>query len=199
MLYLDYQNINLVLEDMFSLVKSINSALKPLEIEAIDSRLDKNNNKFNGMSSDRSDVNEDAKSDFSADEHIILSVKSIILFLEDYLEAKLSSKAPKSEFSEGDNDIAPWFKQNHSNDIVGSSVNSKKAVTAYSHAAEISHKSNKFRQQGKTDIQLQFVYSLINNLRVIHNNGIEHLKIDCRKTFIYGVADAVKKVRLKDI
>ncbi len=184
---------------MFSLVKSINSALKPLEIEAIDSRLDKNNNKLNSVKGYRSDINEDGKSDFSADEHITLSVKSIILFLEDYLETKLSSGTRISEFSENNNDLPPWFKQNHSNDIVGSSVNSKQAVTAYSHAAEISHKSNKFRQQGKTDIQLQFVYSLINNLRVIHNNGIEHLKIDCRKIFIYGVADAVKKVRLKDI
>lgn len=181
---------------MFYLTQSINSALKPLEIEAVDARLGKNTQKFDVMDDEYPD-NDNAENvmGINAEEYTILSVKSIILFLEDYLEERLTSTVYDHNNKEDKILFPPWFSKQQSNDI-GGKVISKAAIAAYAHAAEISYNSGKFEFPRDIDLQLNAIYSLIKNLRVLQGNGVEYLKIYSRRTLIKGVVAAIKEMDL---
>ena len=183
---------------MFSLVQNITSALKPLEPEAVDARLGKKPNKQGVTDDEHSGRHENSDISVGTDtgEHSILSVKSIILFLEDFLELRLSSALPDHSHSGEQLSFAPWFSKRQSNDASGS-LRSQKAIKAYAHAAETVRKIEKHERHGqeavKDDAQMQVksIYALIRDLRGLQESGTGYLKINSQKTFLDGIALAV--------
>ena len=183
---------------MFYLVQSINSALKPLETEAVDARLGKNTKNSDVMDDDHpGDDKADFVTDINAKEDTSLLIKSIILILEDYLEERLTSAVYDSNNNETQISFPPWFSKNQSNDI-GGMTTSKEAIRAYAHAAETSIKVDKPQFPKELDLQLNAIYSLIKSLRVLKDNGVEYLQIDGEKTLIRGIEMAVNKMNLVD-
>ena len=184
---------------MFSLVQNITSALKPLEPEAVDARLGKKPNKQGVTDDEHSDRHENSDTTVGTDtgEYSILSVKSIILFLEDFLELSLSSALPDDSHSGEQLSFAPWFSKRQSNDANGS-LRSQKAIKAYAHAAETVRrveKSERYEQDtAKNDAQMKMksIYALIRDLRGLEEGGVGYLKINSQKTFLDGISAAVE-------
>lgn len=186
---------------MFSLVQNITSALKPLETEAVDARLDKQPKKPRVTEDEHSERHDDNDSTMGTDigEYSILSVKSIILFLEDFLELRLSSALSDHSQSGEQLSFAPWFSKHQSNDLSGS-LRSQKAIKAYAHAAETVRKIDKRERRGQEatqdEAQMKNIYALIRDLRVLQEGGTGYLKINSRKTFLDGIALAVELAKV---
>ncbi|PCJ99057.1 MAG: hypothetical protein COA45_06330 [Zetaproteobacteria bacterium] len=195
---------------MFSLVQNITSALKPLETEAVDARLGKKPKKSTTTSDDLDDEvaktheNHDDLREEQTDDYSILSIKSIILFLEDFLELRLSSVLSDREHKGEQLSFAPWFSKRQSNDS-GTSVRSKNAIKAYAHAAETSGRAVYYKPQQQDDvkekqasqIQVKSLYSLIRDLRKLQQRGTGYLKINTQKTFLDGIYLAVNLEKSK--
>ncbi len=121
-----------------------------------------------------------------------ISIKSIILFLENFLEERLDLEINHDErenYHKVKSNISPWLKQSHSND-----VQPRKAVNAYAHAAKVSRISvNKIHH---SDIpELKNIYTLIKDLRKMDERGVKHLNISSNKSLINSIIVAVNNTK----
>ena len=176
---------------MFSVIQNIASALNPLETKAIDARLEKRRHNSDNLIDEESGFNSPSAMD--KEDRSSFSTKALILFLEDFLESKLGTKSSTNSNDVEQASFAPWLKTNHSNDE--EAIKSKEAAKAYKHAFEVlraplktfkGHNVNISRQE-----ELKNIYSLIMDLRDLQDNGVQHLIISNKKTFIDGISDAV--------
>lgn len=178
---------------MFSMVRNIASAFKPYEAEAADARLQKEEQKSDfGGNDDSLDGNrhsEFPENDVSA-EISSLSVKSIILFLEDYVESKLEANTQDSRLIDHDENFAPWFRTKQSNDV--QAVPSDNAIKAYVQASKTSAAPiGPISQARASDIRE--AYALIHLLRSLEEQGVRYLKVDGHASFIDAVSQAATK------
>lgn len=182
------------------MVQNITSALKPLETEGVDARLNKKPDEGVTEREQRSQTqDEDVPPSTDIGEYSILSVKSILLFLEDFLELRLSSTVSDNSRDGEQLSFAPWFSKRQSNDS-GAISRSKKAVKAYAKAAKTIRKhSNEPQKQEKQleKTEIKGLYSLIRVLRDLQDDGVGYLKIDSQKTFLDGIYFAVDQAKAK--
>ena len=180
---------------MFSIVQNIASALKPLEVEAADARLQKKKDdpEIGGDDSSNSGAHDTAYQDDER-EGSFMSVKSIILFLEDFIEARLESKAEDRTFLDDESTMAPWLKAKHSND--SASIPSDDAIRAYVQASQtVAKYSNPAASPVPKSVparenDIREAYALIKVLRSLEDQGIKHLKVDSQAPFIRAVSEA---------
>ena len=137
---------------------------------------------------------QDSQEHSGGGEYSTLSVKSIILFLEDLVESQLESNFHDHTFPEDDHNLAPWLKVGHSNDLPP--IPSEKAIKAYMQAAKTSHGPLHNRDAHETYMRendLKEVYSLVKLLRSLEAQGVKYLKIDGHRSFITAISLAVEK------
>ena len=171
---------------MFQTVQQVTGFGKPRETESTDAHMgmrqklgNQNNNKRRG-----SERQVDGKA-FYDYEHNTISVQSALLFLEGFLEARL-----EGVFREDHDDVAsyaPWLKVSVGNQ------NTSFAVRAYRHAAEISAKLRPIDRSTDTirSEELKSIYYLIQDLRILLDKGVEHLKIESGSGFLEAIAESV--------
>lgn len=177
---------------MFNLVQNITSALKTYETKATDTRMGHKDNATDyttGISSDPENTHNPENQ--AEDDDSVISVKALILFLEDYVETRLSSKLkPVRDSGKGDS-FVPWMRQGHSN----SNVESKNAAHAYAHSSDISRKQQYGKAPARDLIhgELKDVYSLVQDLRQLQKNNVNFIKIDNDSRFLDSIYKAVKQ------
>lgn len=165
---------------MFSFVQNITSVLKPYETKAVDARLKRRGRDDSTAPQDhKAPKHSEVVSE--AQEGQVLSVESLILFLEDFLESRLDSKLNSGSMVDDDS-FAPWLKQEHSNN------NTNAAAQAYAHCAKTAQRNHRTKPV-KTDLSL--VYGLIRDLRRLKALGVKVLRLDEACNFIEGISAAV--------
>ena len=179
---------------MFSLVQNITSALKPLGTEAVDARLEKKRYTYEDLpDEDRGALQEEPSGEEG--EFATLSIKSVILFLEDFVEARLASRLdPDKAMKHAD--MAPWFKQEQSNDT--KAAQTKQAANAYARAAKTVGRSGRRPQQQihtTGQAELKNIYGLIKDLRYLNELGVKVLAVHNQMTFLDGVFYAVERLK----
>lgn len=157
--------------------------LRPYEAESIDARLQKRRREQQDHQPDFKNSVEDLEEESGQ----ILSVQALILFLEDFLEARLGSKLqpPKEE---PQNSFQQWFQKKPSN------VN--EAAQAYAHGSKTARRVAKpqaINSKGETD--LSHIYRLIVDLRDLKTSGIHVLKLVPDTDFIEGISLAVDRLK----
>lgn len=184
---------------MFYVVQNITSALKPLERKAVDSRLGKKSKHANKTEHNSPETidDRDTVSDDDFGEYSILSIKSILLFLEDFLELHLSSILPDESHQGEQLSFAPWLSKQRSNDF-NVDPRSNGAAKAYAHAAKTIGKPLQQKSGQQKQVmpeKVKNVYALIRDLRNLQDNGIGYLKINSQKTFLDGIYLAVQGLK----
>ncbi len=186
---------------MYSNIQSISSKPKPLETEAADARLrDKAKNAdeeatLHDRDDQRKEVFEDSDNDTN-----VFSINALIYFLEDFLEARLSSKLNEAD-EKGVSSIAPWIKTEHSNVNEKPYVQPNRAANAYAHGAEVS-KNTAQEDSVETNVQhnnekVSDVYHLLRDLRDLRDGGISQLNLHKSATFLDGISSAVQTAKLE--
>ncbi len=178
---------------MFSVIQNITSALNPLEAKAVDARLEKKRHNPIDIDEEHNSDNSDNSVVMEESESSNLSIKALILFLEDFLEARLGTKPVTDSSNTQQDSFAPWFKASPSND--GVDIKSKKATNAYKHGLEVLRAPLKTFKGNTPDVsrqeELKNIYSLIVDLRQLQDSGVRYLDIGSKKTFIDGISFAV--------
>ena len=171
---------------MFSFVQNITSALRPLEATAVDSRFrEKQRDSGTGGHRLARKPQQDTDEDYST-----LSVRALILFLEDFLEVQLGAPPAHTRHTQ-----APWLKEPHSNDIPTGSGN---AAKAYAHAARTRTIQTPVRSgmpEKPDDEELKHIYLLIQDLRHLQKHGQQYLNIENNRTFLDSIARAVEHAK----
>ncbi len=170
---------------MISIVENASSILKPLETRAIDKYVEEKHPDVKSATKDRRNKKHDNTNNNEEDGFTTISVKALILFLENFLEERLNSKlnlnSPEKPTQE-----SPWLKHEPSNDM-----QSKKAANAYAHAAKAARISvNKIKHSSAPE--LKKIYELIKDLRRLQECGVKYLNVESEKALINGIIDAVK-------
>lgn len=178
---------------MFYVSPSITSALKPLEPEAVDSHVRdrKKDAQSNSKDHPTSDHSDDSALDTAQDSMSVLSVKALILFLEDFIEAHIGAKQQDSVQPAAAH-FQPWMRVEHSN--ANHPVPSVKAANAYSHvsqAVKSSEKSDHTKHPAKAQ-KLTSIYALLRDLRALQSDKVQFLKIQNDVSFIEGILLAVQ-------
>ena len=178
---------------MFSLVQNIRSVLAPLETKGVDARLEKkrrdlvlgNGAYFRGSK---------GSVDVDFEDYSTISIKALILFLEDFLEARLGSELSDREDVQ-EHRFKPWLKTCRSNDV-DSAQHESAAAKAYARTAttlRVSPSAESVEQ--KPDQEPGDVYSLIQDLRDLQHRGVQYLKIANNQTFFDGIFLAVMQAK----
>ena len=181
---------------MFSNVQNVNSVAKPLETEATDARLRKEH------SNDVVDPEQDNQGrqhfEQQDNEANAFSINALIYFLEDFLEARLSSKLSVATNSQDVSSIAPWMKAEHSNVNEKPRIQPKSAANAYAHGADTIQQDNT-PEKTKHDYpeNVNDAYHLLRDLRDLRDAGVTELRLDNRVTFFEGVHNAVYLAKLE--
>ena len=177
---------------MFNLVQNITSALKTYEAKATDTRMGHKDNATDyttGISSDPENTQSPETQSYNDDS--VISIKALILFLEDYIETRLSSKLKPTRERSKDDTFAPWMRQEHSN----SNIESQNAAHAYAHSSDIS-KKQQYGKAPERDLihgDLKDVYSLVQDLRQLQKNNVNFIKIDHDSRFLDSIYKAVNR------
>lgn len=118
-----------------------------------------------------------------------IAVQSALLFLEGFLEIRLDRVFPESPSSPSSH--ASWFKME-----IGNQSNSF-ATRAYKHAAELSEKLRS--SEPSADIRkaedLKSIYRLIQDLRTLVDQGVEHISIESGSGFLEAIVESVAKIK----
>lgn len=116
----------------------------------------------------------------------VLSIKAIILFLEDFLEARLGTSFVQ-EPPEVKNSFESWFDKKPSN------LNEANQAYAYSSKiARRSYKGGSSTEERSSD--LSNIYKLIIDLRALENDGVKVLRLVPDRDFIGGVTQSVENL-----
>ncbi len=180
----------IVIRTMLSLVENISSILKPLETRAVDAHIEEKHLDIYAKNKGRKKKNS-GNTNINEDDFTTISVKGVILFLEDFLEARLNINLQNNETEQNQNTIKPWLRGEQSNDTPP-----QKAANAYAHAAKVSrisvHKVNH-----NSSPELKSIYTLIKDLRHLQDYGIKYLNIGNSEPLINAVITAVKLIKSK--
>ncbi len=177
---------------MFSFIQGISPISNPLETKETNARPKQKRQDISDEHPEQSENNTSAEDG----EYSVLSVKSIILFLADLLEARLGAKRHQNSIESKRDPLAPWLKTRQSNDT--STVQSRQAASAYARTAKklnmpLKIQSTESRNVEQTEIKR--IYSLIRDLRDLQDHDIEYLKINSDTTFVEAIFAAVEKVK----
>ena len=179
---------------MFSNVQNVNSVSKPLETEATDARLRRENHSEDIVDHDQRDHGHNSEELDS--EMNIFSINALIYFLEDFLEARLSSKLNESSTPENVSSIAPWMKSEPSNANEKPYIPPKSAANAYAHGAD-TIKSDNAQEKHSHHEKVSDAYHLLRDLRDLRDAGITQLRLNSASTFFEGVHNAVHAEKLR--
>ncbi|MGH1374943.1 MAG: hypothetical protein ACRBCK_01235 [Alphaproteobacteria bacterium] len=175
---------------MFDLVQNIASVLKPANVQEVSHGFqEKRAQERDNRNSSHSEGDGDAG---RTGENTILSVKAVILFLEDFVETRLASEAPFQDGTSDDAVLAPWMRNRPSNSNQPEHTLPDDAANAYTRTARSSQyqpKANKIDDQES----LRTVYGLIKDLRSLKARGITHLSISSAYGFLEGIRISVKE------
>jgi len=184
---------------MIPYLQNISSIKKPLETEAANAILEiknKPNNKDKKNSKNSGHENNNYL-DQPNNEDNIFSINSLIYFLEDFLENRLSSKL-NDDPPQKTSSFKPWVKTEHSNMNSKPNTASKKAAIAYAHGAEaIQTTLNNPMKEKKNNEALIDIYHLLRDLRDLRNDGINKIKLDKDGTFIDSIYKAVQMAKIE--
>ncbi len=175
---------------------------KPLESEAVETHLRDRKAKLNLRRRPRQNSlhSENENEADLADQTNILSVKALILFMEDFIEARLSDD-PHSAMPVKAN-FAPWLRVQHSNTNESAVLPTVKAANAYNHSAQT---INNIKSIPKSDVvsdaqdSLRTSYTLLRDLRDLQLLGVQVLRIDSNTTFLNAVFRAVEREKFKHL
>ncbi len=172
---------------MSDLVQNIASVLKPANVQGVAHDLPKQRGRS------RRDNPHFAKNHEHDNEGAVLSVKALILFLEDFVEARLDSAQVKSNTDTVEDLVfAPWMRHKPVNSNSQRDVRPDAAAKAYTRVAygasyqpktvEVAHKES-----------LRVVYGLIQDLRTLKAKGVTHLSISSDQNFLDGIRFSVEQ------
>jgi len=182
---------------MFNFVQNISSALKSYETKAADANMKQKRGTADYVTgaSDHSE-HEDSTPALYGDDESIVSVKALILFLEDYIEARLSSKLNQIEPQKQDDNFAPWLRTEHSNANMPQTADSKNAANAYASSSSLSKTGQERAKHKLAHGELKEVYGLVQDLRQIQKSDVFYIRIDDDKSFLDSIFEAVKKRKI---
>lgn len=159
--------------------------IRPYEAETIDARLERRRREQQANSNSNHDKS-DAR--FDEEDGQVLSVKALILFLEDFLEANIGLEKQSIE-QKSDNSFAKWFNKTPSN------LND--AAKAYAYGSKIARRGRKVRAEvNHVKIpNLSHIYGLIVDLRSLERKGVRVLRLKPDTNFIDGISQVVDVVK----
>lgn len=179
---------------MFYVLPNITSALKPLEPEAVESQLRERKKDARQKSGDHPVSNqlEQNHSPITEDTMTVLSVKALILFIEDFIEAHIGAQNDDVTRPVAKH-FQPWMRVEHSN--ANHPIPSVKAANAYSHVAQAVKKNqtSDHQKQSSNTPKLASVYALLHDLRDVQSDKVQFLKIQNDRPFIESIMSAVQK------
>ncbi len=187
---------------MFPYINNNDPLKKPLKTEVVSTvpkikNNSKNNAKDNQKPSNKPHSNISNNSCDNDDN--IFSVNSLIYFLEDFLEHRLSSKLQNSE-PENISTNKPWIKTDHSNMNEKPYIPPKKAAIAYAHGAEVIQANIKASDNNKHHNEnISDIYHLLRDLRDLRDDGISKIKLGKNGTFIDSIHSAVQIAKISYI
>lgn len=170
---------------MFGFVGNLTAIPKLREAEAADARFGLGTHQAIQENTDQ-ESSQDQKTQTSDDSAAEFSTLSLIKFLESFLEDRLG-KLPESH---SDEDIiqSRWLDKRSANQNIA-----KKAIQAYSHAAEIARGR---LQKTPQEADLRVVYALLQDLRRLHERGVNVLSVHQDQSFLRSVREAVDQAFL---
>lgn len=176
---------------MSDLVQNIVSVLKPANVQGVAHDVSKQRRR----SRDNPHFAKNHEHDCVEHENegAVLSVKALILFLEDFIETRLDSTQLKSNNDTVDDLVfAPWMRHKPINSNSQRDVRPDAAAKAYTRVAygasyqpktvEVPHKES-----------LRVVYGLIQDLRTLKARGVTHLSISSDRNFLAGIRFSVEQ------
>ncbi len=180
---------------MFSLVQNLTSILRSQEARAVDSHLPRKR----GGGEDAPNSRDDDRFGGEPSDHVdtdgaALSVESLIWFLEDYLEERMS-KGAKAQDSYIDDGFKPWVRQDVSNNN-DSMPSPRKVAGIYDKNAKTFSATRSSRRAGDVEAHgdlAKDIYFLIHDLRVLKEHGVYKLVPENDCSFLEGVFRAVDK------
>lgn len=188
---------------MYPSVHNVNSALKNLETEATDARLRKR--KQEREISDQGGSLRQGEGDFhdAEREDNLFSINALILFLEDFLEARLLSTLHDYDPTPQVSSVSPWVNKNISNTNEKPSIPPNKAASAYARGANTIKrivKPSPYHGDNAAESKVNDVYHLLRDLRDLRNDGHSQLRLDGNAgTFFEGISRAVQIAKQEHI
>ncbi|MGH1404254.1 MAG: hypothetical protein ACRBDL_08410 [Alphaproteobacteria bacterium] len=176
---------------MSDFVQNIGSAYKPYEVRSSDARMEKKpHDKF--QEEQRRGARKFQKHT-QQEEKTSLSISALILFLENHLNGHDKEIDQKSAELRKESYLAPWMRTAYSNNNT-QTAETKKATNAYQHAAEINRlpSSNKRGEQKSGEDK---IYMLLQDLKLLQEQGRKTLKIENSPSFLEGIFNAVDLVK----
>ncbi|MGH1456260.1 MAG: hypothetical protein ACRBDI_05730 [Alphaproteobacteria bacterium] len=180
---------------MFSLVQSLTSVLRSQEARAVDSHLPKKRGGEQGFSTSDKERDFDRAQEGSplGSDGAVLSIESLIWFLEDFLEERMK-KSSKASDKNIDQDFKPWFRSEASNSNADSPSPRKVAGIYDKNAKTFSAtRSSERSSQVEVHSDLKDVYFLIQDLRVLKEHGVQDLVLANDVSFLDGLFLAVEQ------
>ncbi len=173
---------------MFSFVQSIASVLNPYQASAVDARLDRKRH-ADPDEQEHNDARDDAPAPLQVvgDEGTVLSVQSLILFLEDFLESQIGPGFQKEE-----EPALSWVHSGHSNMNEEPVRDVGRAARAYEKTAKTALRRRVFKVAPPKRGDLSHLYRMIKDLRDLKANGVTDLNLDSKLGFIDSIAHAVE-------
>lgn len=187
---------------MYPSVHNVNSAPKTLEAEATDARLRKHKEDQDILNQNKRDQDENHDKRNAQSDENVFSISALILFLEDFLEARLSSRLNQYEQPERVSVISPWVSKDISNsNEQRPGILPNRAARAYAHGANtikrlVGNVSNTPNEDLPNEKQVQDVYHLLRDLRDLRDTGKKQLRLDGGETFLEGISKAVQIAKL---
>jgi len=188
---------------MYPSVHNVNSAPKTLEAEATDARLRRHKEDQDILNQKKRDQNEDRDKQNAESDANVFSINALILFLEDFLEARLSSRLNQYEQPERVSVISPWVNKNISNsNDQHPGVLPNRAARAYAHGANTIKRLvrptsyTESPEDLPSEKQVHDVYHLLRDLRDLRDTGKKQLRLDGGETFLEGISKAVQIAKL---
>ncbi len=178
-------------------VGDIYSVQKSLEARAVDT-YSSSNEKYRNIKLKKYQGNKNKENEDNEGDYITISVKALILFLENIIETRLNTNLyfdnEGNNIKKDDNvNISPWIKNKPSNDI-----KIRNAVNAYKHVANSVCRSDGINSNNIShnlthinNIDTKEIYSIVNDLRYLQDNGIQYLNINNKISLVEGVIDAI--------
>ena len=188
---------------MYPSVHNVNSAPKTLEAEATDARLRRHKEDQDVLNRKKKDQDGHSDQHNPDNDGNVFSINALILFLEDFLETRLSSRLNQYEQPERVSVISPWVNKDISNGNEQSGgVLPNRAARAYAHGANTIKRMvrptsyTESPEDSPNENQVHDVYHLLRDLRDLRDSGKKQLRLDGGETFLEGISKAVQIAKM---
>lgn len=170
---------------MSDFVQNLGTVLKPFASQPAEKPSYRKYQENRDNSKERKKQNSDKEPPEKTENTAVISVKAVILYLEDLLEAKLNSKFKQTGTQKPQSAIQPWLKQDHSNQ-------NQQAAQAY-RAASISSRNRQVTKakQQQEHHELKEIYYILKKLRSLKDRGILTITVSQQERFIDSIWHAV--------